>query len=70
MKKNIFYYILGLIIGYSIFIPNIIKNNYIETLAQEAPETLLPPQREQFDTVENYRRALVKYSIRGNWATE
>lgn len=44
--------------------------HYIEQLALEAPETLLPPVRGEFQSEAQYRIALVKYSIRGNWATE
>jgi iron-sulfur cluster repair protein YtfE (RIC family) len=38
-------------------------------LEKEAPETLVKPKRNQFDTEENYNKAIDKFNKNKNWAT-
>lgn len=51
-------------------IQNITRTHYLERLAVEAPETLLPPVRENFIDDSSYQSALVRYSLEGEWATK
>ena len=46
------------------------RAEYLAELATEAPETLRPPERAAFVSDDAYRAALVKYALRGEWATE